>query len=102
MKPATTAMLSAEPWLKSCWFAGTKAAVLRPSMPSPKTMLASEQLPRSRAARSERVDVAARRWSRLRRFLRLFAEWQAVFCWSHWLTDAEILPELAASAQALC
>lgn len=103
MKPAITPMLSADPWLKSFWFAAIKAAVLRPSMPLPNTMLASEQLPRSRAARSATRDVATRRRaSRRRRFLRLLAAWHAVFCWSHCPTPPESWPAFAAFAHALC
>lgn len=42
------------------------------------------------------------RTSRLSRFLRLFAAWQAVFCSSHCWTPPVRAPELAAAAHALC
>lgn len=99
MNPAITAILSADPWLKSCWLAAMKAFVSRPSSPASKRMLALEQEPRSSAARFGSVG----RMSRVKRFfLRLLAAWQYVFCSSHCWTSAEIAPLLAALAQALC
>lgn len=98
MNPAITAMLSADPWLKSSWLAATNASVSRPSRPASKRMLALEHEPRSSAARFGSVG----RTSRVKRFFRLLAAWHWVFCSSQSETSAEIAPLLAALAQALC
>lgn len=60
MNPATTAMLRADPWLKSCWLAAMNASVLRPSSPASKRMLALEHEPRSGAARLGSVGRTSR------------------------------------------
>lgn len=48
MKPVMTLILSAEPCVNVAVSAGSKLSSLRPSKPAPKTMVESEQEPRSR------------------------------------------------------
>ena len=87
IKDAMTSMFKADPWLKSFWLLAIKAAVVRPSRPFSKSILGSEQLPRSSAARFNFAEAAAL---------------QACSWATQSETDPANDPELTASAHAFC
>lgn len=91
MNPVITPIFSAEPWLKSAWFAAMNASSPGRSLWIPKSIAGFEQEPKSRAARFVIIFLVVP-----------MRALQAASCVSHWASPPARVPALAASAQRLC